>query len=401
MIGPAVAVPILVLLTLVVLVLYLRRRRRATGPAPSLKLQKKAAELVELQRSASVVSNISMLEADAETGLLGGKAAGYLVPAKPPEPALLADEALGPSSVTAATPDMAADIADVTIPYVDLNFNPDNKPLGQGNFGVVFLGQWHGQPVAVKQVRSSVVASTGVDKVMAEVRVMMSLNMKHHINLVHLVGVCMDCQPDLYLVVEYCPHGSLEDALLKTSGDLYKQLRALPVRRRLALDIASGMEVLHKTGILHGDLAARNVLLRKADDRIVACVSDFGLATKLKTGTLTADASDRLVPARWTAPEILSGKGGFQRASDVWSYGVVLFELHSLGAVSQPYAGMSNAEVVEFVVQKRGTLTKPTKCPAQDYSLMKQCWAYIPEQRPAMHEVRRALEVISSVDRGK
>ena len=400
MIGPAVAVSILVFLALVVLLLYLHRRRAAS--AQSSKLQKEGTQLVELQRSTSIMSSGSKLDADAETGLLGGPAAGYLVPSKgagatapppdEPEPAVAA--AIG-------APGALADLADVSVAYVDLNFNTDDKPLGHGNFGVVFLGQWHGQQVAVKQVRASVVTSTGADKVLAEVRVMMSLNMKHHANLVHLVGVCMDHPPDLYLVVEYCPLGSLDYALHKTSSDLHKQLRALPVRRQLALDVVSGMELLHRSGILHGDLAARNVLLRHANQRIVACVSDFGLATKLKSGTLTADTSDRLVPARWTAPEILAGTAAFQRASDVWSYGVVLYELHSLGAVKEPYAGMTNAQVVEYVVQKRGVLPKPAKCPALDYGLMKQCWAFIPEQRPAMHELRRSLEVIALDTGGK
>ena len=262
---------------------------------------------------------------------------------------------------------------------------------------MVYLGRWRGQPAAVKQIGANVVGSAGMDTVLAEVRIMMRLNMRHHVNIVHLVGVCLNKHRDLYLVVEFFSLGSLDKALERTSA-LHAELCPLPVRRQLARDIASGVEVLHKegSGILHGDLAARNVLLRRVDGRILAGVADFGLATMLAGGAQSAVAAGRPVPTRWTAPEILSATSAYVRASDVWSFGVVLFELHSLGSVKEPYEGLTDAQVIELVVKKRGTLPQPPECPTQDYKLMKQCWAYIPDHRPSVDEIGRSLEVIAS-----
>lgn len=157
------------------------------------------------------------------------------------------------------------------------------------------------------------------------------------------------------------------------------------------------MAYLHAEGVLHGDLAARNVLLRQQDNSIIACVADFGLATKLQANSATSSVIDRPLPVRWSAPEVLSDAGKFERASDVWAYGVVLYELHSLGAVKEPYEILkTNREVIDFVVVHHGQLPKPRECPLKDYNLMRKCWEYRADQRLSMGEVLRFLELMGN-----
>jgi len=101
---------------------------------------------------------------------------------------------------------------------------------------------------------------------------------------------------------------------------------------------------------------------------------------------------DRVVPVRWSAPEVISSSlahgGGaiYKQASDVWAYGVVLYELYSLGR--KPHEHLrDNLAVIEFVTVQRGTLGRPDNCPDQDFSLMKRCWSYNYSQRPTMTEI--------------
>ena len=254
--------------------------------------------------------------------------------------------------------------------------------------------------MAVKQIRADVLSSAHQDsgQFLAEVKVMASL--RKHPNVVQLVGVCVDQPPDLYLVVEHFAVGSLHDLLYNPRQ--VKQLRPLVTRHLLALDIAAGLDCLHAEGILHGDLAARNILLRQQDNRLLGCVADFGLATKLQHGATGASLASRPIPVRWSAPEVLravmqgtSSAATYQKASDMWSYGVVLYELHALGAVREPYADLAtNDDVISAVVSQRRVLPQPKECPNGAYEIMVQCWAYVPEQRPTTAEVRRLFKVV-------
>ena len=176
------------------------------------------------------------------------------------------------------------------------------------------------------------------------------------------------------------------------------------MRRQLQRDVAAGLVYLHSRDILHGDLAARNILLRRHDDRVTACVSDFGLANQLQQGINTM-AVERSVPVRWSAPEVVLAHAThgqvsvYKRPSDVWSYGVILYELHSYGAlpyadIAPPNATRSNEVIIDHVVHKRGILPQPHDCPAPDYAIMVRCWTYAPEQRPTMAEVLDQLDAL-------
>lgn len=147
-----------------------------------------------------------------------------------------------------------------------------------------------------------------------------------------------------------------------------------------ALDVCEGMEYLESKKLVHRDLAARNVLV--SDDK-VAKVSDFGLT---KVDSKVSDNAK--LPVKWTAPEGLK-KEKFSTKSDVWSYGVLLWEIFSYGR--QPYPKMSLQEVKEKVEQGY-RMEAPEDCPPGVYSLMRICWEQEPRKRPAFHKLREKLE---------
>ena len=411
---PAIVVPVLILLLLVALVLGLWLRSRRNKRRPSATIGKLGAEIsnlqpsrtnsqMELQPKGHSLADMEAGDADedaaagAVTPTVGG---GYMTPARAaggigaaPTPAPAPAAAAVDAAMLARQPSVKSadplDIQNFEIAYLSLNVNMDAR-LGEGAFGMVYLGRWRGSNVAVKQIRDSVLSARNRDEVLAEVRVMAGL--KHHANVAQLSGVCVDHPPDIYLVVEYFKLGSLLQALQKSP----KQFKPVEVRRQIALDVASGMDYLHSEGILHGDLAARNVLLQNKENRVWACVADFGLAIKLQAGS-TATGVARLVPLRWTAPEVLAGTHGYSKAADVWSYGVVLYELHSLGAVEQPYADIAvDADVTAYVVKSRKILPRPKDCPTEDFRIMQQSWAYNPENRPTMSSLVHQLELMHS-----
>ncbi|TMS20422.1 Megakaryocyte-associated tyrosine-protein kinase [Larimichthys crocea] len=145
-------------------------------------------------------------------------------------------------------------------------------------------------------------------------------------------------------------------------------------------DVCEGMEYLESKKLIHRDLAARNVLV--SDDN-VAKVSDFGLT---KVDSKVSDNAK--LPVKWTAPEALK-KEKFSTKSDVWSYGVLLWETFSYGR--QPYPKMSLKEVKERV-EGGYRMESPEECPPGVYSLMRICWEQEPRKRPTFHKLREKLE---------
>jgi len=149
------------------------------------------------------------------------------------------------------------------------------------------------------------------------------------------------------------------------------------------------MVYLQSKNILHRDLAARNILI---EDNIVK-VSDFGLSRESPDNYYKISTSK--VPVRWTAVEVLEGKA-FTSSADVWSYGVTIWEIFSMGKL--PFSWLSNKEVTEQVpVGER--LSKPEKCPDQVWNLLVKCWNKDPNSRPSfvqiIHELREVKDQIS------
>ncbi|XP_022901192.2 tyrosine-protein kinase CSK-like [Onthophagus taurus] len=240
------------------------------------------------------------------------------------------------------------------------------EPIGKGEFGEVMLGKWKKEKVAVKMLK---------DSSEAEAILMKSLR---HENLVNLLGVVRK-KGQIYLVTEYMSKGSLVD-YLRSRGRLHVTRKD---QINFAYDTSAGMEYLERMHVIHRDLAARNVLIAENG---IAKVSDFGLARKEKY--LSVESAK--LPIKWTAPEALK-QNKFSNKSDMWSFGILLWEIYSFGRV--PYPRIPLADVVKHV-EKGYKMEAPEGCPSEIYEIMRQAWDLNPENRPNFEEVKLKLEVL-------
>ncbi|XP_023699297.1 megakaryocyte-associated tyrosine-protein kinase [Paramormyrops kingsleyae] len=242
------------------------------------------------------------------------------------------------------------------------------QSIGEGEFGVVYEGDYMGQKMAVKNIKCDVTAQAFLQ----ETAVMTKLQ---HKNLVRLLGVIL--HNGLYIVTEFMAKGNLVN-FLRTRGRAVVSCHQLV---RFTLDVCEGMEYLESKKLVHRDLAARNILVSSDS---VAKISDFGLA---KVDPKCVDNAK--LPIKWTAPEALKKGGMFSTRSDVWSFGVLLWETFSYGR--QPYPKMSLTEVKEKVEQGYRMET-PEGCPAAVYTLMRSCWEMDPGKRPSFRKLREKLD---------
>uniref|UniRef100_A0A7N4V4I5 Tyrosine-protein kinase n=1 Tax=Sarcophilus harrisii TaxID=9305 RepID=A0A7N4V4I5_SARHA len=251
--------------------------------------------------------------------------------------------------------------------------------IGRGNFGEVFSGRLRADNtlVAVKSCRETLPPDLKA-KFLQEARI---LKQYSHPNIVRLIGVCTQKQP-IYIVME-----------LVQGGDFLTFLRTEGARLRVKLllqmvgDAAAGMEYLESKHCIHRDLAARNCLVTEKN---VLKISDFGMSREGADGIYAASGGLRQVPVKWTAPEALN-YGRYSSESDVWSFGILLWETFSLGA--SPYSNLSNQQTRELV-EKGGRLPCPDLCPDAVFRLMEQCWAYDPGQRPNFSAIHQELQAI-------
>ncbi|TFK00218.1 abhydrolase domain-containing protein 4 [Platysternon megacephalum] len=239
--------------------------------------------------------------------------------------------------------------------------------IGEGEFGAVLQGEYMGQKVAVKNIKCDVTAQAFLAETAAMTKV-------RHKNLVRLLGVIL--HNGLYIVMEYMSKGNLVN-FLRTRGRSVLQPKQLI---QFALDISQGMDYLESKKLVHRDLAARNILISEEN---VAKVSDFGLA---KVDPKGVDATK--LPVKWTAPEALKNNK-FSTKSDVWSYGILLWELFSYGRA--PYSKMTLKEVTEMV-EKGYRMEAPEECPPSLYTLMKSCWEIEPGKRPSFKKLTEKLQ---------
>uniref|UniRef100_A0A672S8R5 Tyrosine-protein kinase n=1 Tax=Sinocyclocheilus grahami TaxID=75366 RepID=A0A672S8R5_SINGR len=242
------------------------------------------------------------------------------------------------------------------------------QTIGKGEFGDVMVGDYRGTKVAVKCIKHDATAQA----FLAEASVMTQLR---HTNLVQLLGVIVEERGSLFIVTEYMAKVSA------VSLNIAVKMCLCPC----GSDVCEAMEYLEANNFVHRDLAARNVLV--SDDNI-AKVSDFGLT---KEASSTQDTAK--LPVKWTSPEALREKK-FSTKSDVWSYGVLLWEIYSFGRV--PYPRIPLKEVVPRV-EKGYKMEAPDGCPAAVYDLMKQCWTLDPAGRPSFRLLREKLQESVSV----
>ncbi|XP_070845227.1 tyrosine-protein kinase Fer isoform X1 [Chaetodon trifascialis] len=250
--------------------------------------------------------------------------------------------------------------------------------LGKGNFGEVFKGtlQRDKTLVAVKTCKEDLPPELKI-RFLSEARI---LKQYDHPNIVKLIGVCTQRQP-IYIVMELVPGGDFLSFLRKKKDELKtKQLV------RFSVDAAAGMAYLESKNCIHRDLAARNCLVGEGS---VLKISDFGMSRQEDDGIYSSSGLKQ-IPIKWTAPEALN-YGRYSSESDVWSYGILLWETFSLGIC--PYPGMTNQQAREQV-EKGYRMACPQRCPDDVYKVMQRCWQYNPEDRPKFSELQRDLAAI-------
>ncbi|XP_022669194.1 tyrosine-protein kinase Btk29A-like isoform X1 [Varroa destructor] len=252
------------------------------------------------------------------------------------------------------------------------------EELGSGQFGVVRRGRWRqSKDVAVKMMKEGTMSE---DDFIEEAKVMTKLQ---HPNLVQLFGVCSKQRPIL-IVAEYMRFGSLLNYLRRHETRL--QAQKPHVLLDMCIQVCSGMAYLEMHNYIHRDLAARNCLVGEGN---VVKVADFGLARYVIDDEYTSSGGTKF-PIKWAPPEVL-GYTRFSSKSDVWAYGVLMWEVFTCGKI--PYGRASNAEVVEFV-QRGQRLDRPRTCPRDVYNVMKLCWEKYPEGRPTFRGVKAQLDRI-------
>uniref|UniRef100_A0A452UP04 Receptor tyrosine kinase like orphan receptor 2 n=1 Tax=Ursus maritimus TaxID=29073 RepID=A0A452UP04_URSMA len=270
------------------------------------------------------------------------------------------------------------------------------EELGEDRFGKVYKGHLFGP--APGEQSQAVAIKTLKDKAEGPLReefrheAMLRARLQHP-NIVCLLGVVTKDQP-LSMVFSYCSHGDLHEFLVMRSphSDVgstdddrtVKSALEPPDFVHVVAQIASGMEYLSSHHLVHKDLATRNVLVY---DKLNVKISDLGLFREVYSADYYKLMGSALLPIRWMSPEaIMYGK--FSVDSDIWSYGVVLWEVFSYGL--QPYCGHSNQDVVEMV-RSRQVLPCPDDCPAWVYALMIECWHEFPSRRPRFKDIHSRL----------
>ncbi|XP_065179948.1 melanoma receptor tyrosine-protein kinase-like [Sycon ciliatum] len=243
--------------------------------------------------------------------------------------------------------------------------------LGEGSFGHVYKGEWSPPDserivvVAVKVLKETA-GSAGSSEFLDEAVVMASMN---HPYLVRLLCICM--APRVMLITELMEHGSLLAYLRKRKRTLTGDVLLLFGRQ-----IAEGMEYLEAKRVIHRDLAARNVLV--ADHDCVK-ITDFGLAQLLDVGSEKFQHTSGKMPVKWLAPESLE-KLVFTHQTDVWSYGVTLWEVLTHG--EEPYKEAPSMASLLQQLSNGLRLPKPPVVGAALYRILTQCWTWKPSQRP-------------------
>lgn len=243
------------------------------------------------------------------------------------------------------------------------------KELGTGQFGVVKYGKWQGKhDVAIKMIKEG---SMSEDDFIEEAKIMMKLR---HENLVQLYGVCTKQRP-IYIVTEFLSNG----CLLTYLREGLKQHPTAVQLLEMCKDVSEGMAYLELKQYIHRDLAARNCLV---DGNGTVKVTDFGLSRYVLDDEYTSSAGSKF-PVRWSPPEVLL-YCKFSSKSDIWAYGVLMWEVYSMGRL--PYERLNNTEIVDQV--SRGLrLYRPQLANEKVYSIMSSCWQDKADERPTFQEL--------------
>ncbi|XP_049710658.1 fibroblast growth factor receptor 2 isoform X8 [Elephas maximus indicus] len=276
------------------------------------------------------------------------------------------------------------------------------KPLGEGCFGQVVMAEAVGidkeKPkeavtVAVKMLKDDATEKDLSDLV-SEMEMMKMIG--KHKNIINLLGACTQDGP-LFVIVEYASKGNLREYLRarRPPGMEYSyDINRVPEEQMTFKDLVSctyqlarGMEYLASQKCIHRDLAARNVLVTENN---VMKIADFGLARDINNIDYYKKTTNGRLPVKWMAPEALFDRV-YTHQSDVWSFGVLMWEIFTLGG--SPYPGIPVEEL--FKLLKEGhRMDKPANCTSELYMMMRDCWHAVPSQRPTFKQLVEDLDRI-------
>ncbi|XP_037529937.2 LOW QUALITY PROTEIN: focal adhesion kinase 1-like [Rhipicephalus sanguineus] len=258
--------------------------------------------------------------------------------------------------------------------------------IGEGQFGDVHKGTYTSKadnqviPVAIKTCKVETEDSMG-EKFLEEAYIMQQFD---HPHIIRLIGICSGSP--IWIVMELAKHGEMRAYLQNNKHRL-----DLATLIQYAYQLSTALSYLESKKYVHRDIAARNVLVSSHD-----CVKlgDFGLSRWVEDHSYYKASRGKL-PIKWMAPESINFRR-FTAASDVWMFGVCMWEILMLGV--KPFQGVKNNDVIGRI-EDGERLPLPPDCPPRLYSLMSQCWSYEPSKRPCFRDVKQVLSEILAEER--
>lgn len=257
------------------------------------------------------------------------------------------------------------------------------RVIGEGSFGTVKEGVWRGMRVALKELKmeshtTPEMANQQLNELKREATTM--ARVCNHAHIIQFVGIVLAPKP--CVVTVFCSNGSVETMLVNRKHVPFD----LDCLSRMALEAALGVQHLHLEGVIHRDLAARNLLI---DDTYHVRVADFGFARAKEHAASKGYTRSDMGPIRWSAPEAMRKKM-YSEASDVFSFGVVLFEIFQR---EMPWSGVETIDVLFRVCSGEQMSIDESTVPPPLVELMRQCWDTTPINRPTICEVINAINI--------
>jgi hypothetical protein len=291
--------------------------------------------------------------------------------------------------------------AEATVPHVPYSeLAVESTALAAGSFKSVYKARWEkkGRNVALLVLRNSNQAA--LSDMENEIRMFGTLGKHKHV--AELLATCTQAQSeDKCMVMEFAPLGSLDHVLSKAHQDGVDIGNLVKIT--VGMQVAEAMTHLHLYKVLHRDLAIRNTLAFRFDPQnwkmVLVKVTDYGLsllvhkgftggASVIEVATMSSNAAG---PTRWMAPESIMRRV-YSNKSDVWSFGVLLYEVWTLGMI--PYHLIADDKEVARLVTQGERLSRPDNCPQQLYAIMQDCWKSSSKDRPNMPELQTALQEV-------